>query len=557
MDRKMVTGKDPHSLLCLNAIGPLSLTDCDGHEYLPGGNKARALIVLLAVAPGFTRSRQWLQSKLWSDRSTAQASGSLRSTLSEIRKALGPYAAALEASRQSVSFRTDMLEVSYARPDGVSFDECEPFEGVDARDPEFEHLIRDVRSRILDDVEAALKPVLGSRPGGKPLRPDSRRMVIVRKEVRGAPPAAVAAQLLHDRISQELRGNTDLEIVEDGASGGAADILDEDVNCVRFKIMSVASDNEAFLSCEAELPSTGKKLWSNNIIAPISIEDLYASPRLTSLVQQAIEVLIRALYGDASGSRTSESAWLLSRQAKDLIFRLDRPNLVEADRLLRRAYEMEPRGRFLAWRGFLRNLAFFQHRTDGFFEEYADPDQLSLEALRDSPDDPEVLTISSQLEYINQGDPGTSLRIVERSAEIDPTHPMTWAVMSNALIAGGRCEEGYQAAQKALNLSVHSKNQFFFEHFACMAAVACQDYDAALSHAGMALLYRPEFVSTRRYQVALSLQKGDRAATLRSSEALQSVEPDFTISKLLDPAYPVTTLRRLPLIDAISKLKSD
>ncbi len=61
----------------------------------------------------------------------------------------------------------------------------------------------------------------------------------------------------------------------------------------------------------------------------------------------------------------------------------------------------------------------------------------------------------------------------------------------------------------------------------------------------------PNFVSPRRYEVALATSLGDQRGVDRAVEAMRRTEKNFTVTDLLDPTYPVNTLRRLPIIDAL------
>ena len=82
--------------------GPFRVFDDLSREVTPRGIKERGLLALILLSPGQRRTRIWLQDKLWSDRSTAQGSGSLRQALSNVRKSLGPLAARLHSDRSSV-----------------------------------------------------------------------------------------------------------------------------------------------------------------------------------------------------------------------------------------------------------------------------------------------------------------------------------------------------------------------------------------------------------------------------------------------------------------------
>jgi hypothetical protein len=439
-----------------------------------------------------------------------------------------------------VSLNPEGFRVSYEAPDEVHPDaEAEPFEDVDVHDGEFEHLIRDIRQHIRQKL-LHRKP-----PSGVP-----RRVVLLVCETRGTPAAEVAARLLQDRILRGLYEIEGLEVVSP-ASNDIRAATERPQGLLMMRVLSVALADDVFLSCEIEPTGGGRKLWSATITAPASIVRMCDAVELDRLAATSVEKLCDTFAAGQSAEGADMCAFLLARHARDLFFRLDQKSLIDADRLLRRAFEIEPRGRYLAWRAFLRNAAYFQHRNMQFFDDPTPVGELAIEALRHSPEDAAVQAITSQLDYIHQGSVRTPLIMAQRSIEGDPTSPMGWAVLSNALAANGRREESYDAASRAVKLSATSPFQFYFEHFACMAAAALGDYDRSMLHARTSLRFRPDFVSTRRYEIALNLQRGDAAALAQSLNALRQHEPNFSPSMLLEPSYPVTTLRRLPLIDAV------
>jgi len=184
-------------------------------------------------------------------------------------------------------------------------------------------------------------------------------------------------------------------------------------------------------------------------------------------------------------------------------------------------------------------------------------EELSLQALRYSPESAFVQGTASQIEYIHDGDLATALAFASRSVEIDKADPMGWALLSNALAVNGRKIESYEAAKIAIDLSAATSSQFFFEHFACMAAASLANYDEALFHARTGLRLRPEFVSTRRYEVALAIELDDRVGAERAIAQMRLQEPGFAPEQMLDPHYPVNTMKRLPLIEALANLGND
>src|SRR5260221_32024 len=140
-------------MLTLRLIGPLQVIGADGQDLTPKGKKARGLLALLALAPGHRRPRAWLQDKLWSDRGSEQGAGSLRQTLTEIRRALGSMSGCLIADRTMVGLDDRHVTIAGAQSEtsngtATPTNELELFEGLDIADPEFEDWLRDQRQKF-------------------------------------------------------------------------------------------------------------------------------------------------------------------------------------------------------------------------------------------------------------------------------------------------------------------------------------------------------------------------------------------------------------------------
>lgn len=71
----------------INLLGPMELTDDDIRIHLPG-EKLRAIMAVLALAPGTSVSFSELIDELWGDRPTRNASNSLQSHIARLRRIL-------------------------------------------------------------------------------------------------------------------------------------------------------------------------------------------------------------------------------------------------------------------------------------------------------------------------------------------------------------------------------------------------------------------------------------------------------------------------------------
>lgn len=87
--------------LSLSLFGEFRLC-ADNTNVTPRGRKARALLAYLAVADRGTASRQRVAGLLWSDRGEAQARGSLRQVLAELRGGVIGDRGALVVSREAI-----------------------------------------------------------------------------------------------------------------------------------------------------------------------------------------------------------------------------------------------------------------------------------------------------------------------------------------------------------------------------------------------------------------------------------------------------------------------
>jgi TolB-like protein/Flp pilus assembly protein TadD len=142
----------------LYLLGGFDLRDATGCPIELRTRKSRLLLAHLAVAPGRPVPREHLAALLWADRQEGQARGSLRSALSDLRRALG--AEALVVDRDGVALRPDVVPTDYGRlkaaatggPVG-SLDDVyrgEFLRGHDYDGEAFTEWLRAVRSECLD-----------------------------------------------------------------------------------------------------------------------------------------------------------------------------------------------------------------------------------------------------------------------------------------------------------------------------------------------------------------------------------------------------------------------
>ena len=72
----------------LSLLGPLRLSDANGHDRTPSSLQQQAILVILALSPDGKVSRARLQDLLWGEKSPQRAAQSLRTALHGLRRSL-------------------------------------------------------------------------------------------------------------------------------------------------------------------------------------------------------------------------------------------------------------------------------------------------------------------------------------------------------------------------------------------------------------------------------------------------------------------------------------
>jgi hypothetical protein len=97
-------------MLRVRLAGALQI-EADGHEIVPPrSRRARSLLAYLAAHPG-PHSRGHLAARFWPDVLDDSARASLRAALTELRQALGPHAASLVATRDTVALEDVWVDI--------------------------------------------------------------------------------------------------------------------------------------------------------------------------------------------------------------------------------------------------------------------------------------------------------------------------------------------------------------------------------------------------------------------------------------------------------------
>jgi TolB-like protein len=212
----------------LELLGGFRLIAADGREIPVSGKKNRALLAILALAPGCSASREAIAGLLWSDRGEQQARNSLRQSLLALRNDLALI------NPSPLVFQDDLVKLDLAR---ISIDVLDFFNwrangdlataaslfkgplfaGLSLPDNAFEEWLREQRDAINGKAIAVLEQLAG-RQGGEarianakrlvaldPLREASHRLLMAAYAEAGEKGLALKQyEICRDLLKQEL-----------------------------------------------------------------------------------------------------------------------------------------------------------------------------------------------------------------------------------------------------------------------------------------------------------------------------------------------------------------
>jgi hypothetical protein len=514
--------------------GPFRVFGDDGQDITPAGMKERGLLALLLASPGQRRTRIWLQGMLWSNREPEQASGSLRQALSSVRKTLGSEADVLMADRTTLWLQP---EVPLEDLTGGEF-----LSDLDIRDPEFSDWLRDQRS--LHDKGTEAVPGLNPRvaeglSAQSPLRP----LVMLRWLDMGVAPRG---RFLTHAVAQRIAGDLILF--------GNIDVIEADADADRTPHpgLSAMVDLECFgdaghnqlLVRVISLPAR-RIVWTGRLSLDMSVPEVWDSAEASRCVNKTVTSVVECLAGATSAGHPAS----LSRAVK-LIYSFDRSGLRQADDMLTRMQDSEMRGLALAWRGFIRltsALEFRDHSPEGVAEARAFAD----DALRAMADHPVVLSLASRIKLKMDGDLDHAHYLALRAAEMSDQNPYALEALGQSLIFHGDYVAANQMAQRARTAAQGLSNGFNWDMQACLTSLSLGQIASAREAAADCHRKMPFYRPALRYLVALSLLSDDHADAEYYAGRLRRLEPDFRLSSLTQPDYPIETLRVLGHLPAL------
>jgi hypothetical protein len=559
--RILVEGRMRHEgKVIIRVIGPLRLIGRDGSDKTPRGRKACALLALLALAPNYQRARQWLQDKLWSDRGNQQGSDSLRQTLAEIRRALGPERDCLISDRCMIALDRNQVYVDET-PSGAGVgneafaDESILLEGLDVRDIEFENWLRDQRLHFEKFNNTNLRSDAvpsGSRSAES--QPHRLHLVLERPDRMQSAQETILADALMDIIAKTISEIGSIDVIDRRASVLEEGRLDAKPPSALSLRASVVHDNEAatwrILLSEA---AGNRVIWATTDRQRPAAAFNTDAPNVLGQLNLIVDVAMSGFASAFSTEAQRRIATFLCREGIRHLFRLGAENFTVADKLFARAFELEPRGVYLAWRAYLRTFLLVErHYTcrQTLIEEAL---EFMHRALEMEPHNSYVASFSATVHTIIRQSYVAAYELAQRALHLNRSNPLGWACLGVAECHLGKTRSGFKHTLMAREIAGATPFRYPIEAMSAAAGLMAGDFEQAIWCGEASHGLSPGFAPPLRYLSALYLFRGQHELSLHMVHKLRALEPDFCYEMLRDKSYPVASLHRTKLLELLPR----
>ena len=516
--------------------GPFSVRTASGEELDLRGARNRALLALLLTAPEGKRSRTFIRGLLWASRDAEHGMASLRSALSAVRSALGPYASLISCpTKEDI-----VLDLSAVGSIGTPADGAF-LEGIEIPEKQFQSWVARQCSDLAPAVpltrhQATLRPSVAVLP-----------LVCVQPDAGQAPIGDLLAQEVTRALSRSLLLDviSHLSCRNIGARHVGLNQIRQDLGC-DYLVCGTLRLNGGRYRMDVDLIETtqGRVIWTDSFAEALSAAIEGQSrvlPELAAMVGQSIVQSLIELAGNRPLNEIETHKLITS--GITLMYRQNFKSYSRARTYLRAAAEQSPdSAEVQAWmakwyalhisQGWTEEVATFREQAAGFARKALDLD----------PENPFALTING---YINNNlfkRSDNSMHQYEQALALEPSNSMA-RLLKGALHAF--MDEGdlaIEECERARGLSPIDPQGYFYDTLAATAYLSKGRYEEALQLAERAVAVNRRHVSTLRVRtIALqALDRGDEAK--QAASELRRRQPDITVSNYLDK-HPAAAFR--------------
>ncbi|MEM9140094.1 MAG: hypothetical protein AAGB15_09710 [Pseudomonadota bacterium] len=295
--------------------------------------------------------------------------------------------------------------------------------------------------------------------------------------------------------------------------------------------------------------SANRSIWSHSLLTEIAPGPVAGSFDNSSLVAQLVSAVSESLAMPILESSHDADANALCSLGIRKMFSMRHDALIEADALFAKAYEIEPRGVFAAWRAQLATIRYIERQGGDRDAHCESAREFAALAIEKEPTNSNVLSGVANAKLVLEGNVVLSAELASQSVKANPSNPLGWWSLANAKLYGGDPAAALDAAMRAQQLSEQTPLKFWCDFQLALVNAVLKRTDQAISNFEISQAMAPNFRPPLRYLTALYALAGDIKNTSRVAQMLQDIEPDFSIERLLlDTDYPVSMMRNSDML---------
>jgi tetratricopeptide (TPR) repeat protein len=513
--------------LCIRLADTMQMQLADGRSVLPGGTRPRALVALLALAPGHRMPRRLLAGLLWSGAEARHALGRLRDVLHDLRAALQAEGLdILGADASSLWLLADAVTVEAAeRSAGWPFlselrgidpqldDWLDRAEGGPGRPPAIEARAQPDRAvppamRRASVLVAPLNNLAGPRAGHLDIAAtdaivaamSALRSVSVLVDVPGRPPPTPDYMLTGNIHLAGQRPQVSLRLVDVGGGGAV--------------------------------------LWSS-VIAPDEARPSAFAEEVAAQACARLEHELLLLEAERATLRplAEASAQEMVLRVVPDIYRLERDAFERAGKVLAMAVRREPRlASAHAWLAYWNVLLVGQGWAGQEREALAAAGQAAEQAILLDPRDARGLAIAGHVRGFLHHQVPEALALTRQALEINPALPAGWTFSGMAHAYGGELETARRHLKRALALLPRNPHAFFTEAGLATVEMLLGNFEATLEIGRAVLQLQPRFTAALRAQIAALGHLGRAEEARPLVHAMLDLDPGFTLPRFRNAA---------------------
>lgn len=524
------------SQITITLQGRFYIEGPDRNNLTPKSAKAQGLLALVASAPRMERSRRWLQDKLWSDRGAEQGAASLRQTLSEIRKAFGNHRLHFETDRTSVRLINAAI---HADPQHQA---DEFLEGIDLRDPEFEDWLTAQRAqRTPVQIPNNTSQASTETPAAAP--PPSRLRIELSASGSNNDTHVWFERLFMDRIAKTIQEVFSSDVVMMDTSPHFSDTRQTTLRvCAEYLAIS---EDTLGLRVYLQEARTGRRLWSEfcnvdkNNLVPAN------NPDLLQVSNFLIDAISEWILGASHATNLPDDPNQLCRLAIRKMLTMRADQFDQADDCLARAYDLEPRGIYLAWRAQLRTIQCAERHAGDRISMFESARSFTAQALEKDPYNSMVLATAANSRLFIDHDVAGSKILASQGVKLNSANPMVWWSLSACNLYTGDVDRCYSMADLGRRIAAFSPHGFWWDLQKAAAAFVGGRLEEARDLFEMSHSKCPDFRPPLRYLTVLYAHFDDYENAVKALNKLNTLEPDFSVDRLLkDREYPASLIWR-------------